>query len=83
MSELKLKTTSGGAVSLAPQDTASNITVTVPAESSTLLNQASGAANAVFNPAGTGAVATTVQSKLRETVSVLDFGADPKEFYQE
>lgn len=30
-----------------------------------------------FVPAGTGAVATTVQSKLRESVSVLDFGADP------
>ena len=27
--------------------------------------------------AGSGAVATTVQAKLRETVSVLDFGADP------
>lgn len=28
-----------------------------------------------YQPAGTGAVATTVQSKLRETVSVKDFGA--------
>ena len=28
-----------------------------------------------YTPAGTGAVATTVQSKLREAVSVLDFGA--------
>ena len=28
-----------------------------------------------YLPAGTGAVATTVQSKLRETVSVKDFGA--------
>ena len=28
-----------------------------------------------YNPAGTGAVATNVQSKLRETVSVKDFGA--------
>lgn len=28
-----------------------------------------------YLPAGTGAVATTVQSKLRESVSVLDFGA--------
>jgi len=26
---------------------------------------------------GTGAVATTVQAKLRQTVSVMDFGADP------
>jgi hypothetical protein len=30
-----------------------------------------------FIQSGTGAVATTVQAKLRETVSVLDFGADP------
>jgi hypothetical protein len=30
-----------------------------------------------YTPAGTGAVATTVQAKLRESVSVLDFGADP------
>jgi len=28
-----------------------------------------------YTPAGTGAVATTVQTKLRESVSVLDFGA--------
>lgn len=28
-----------------------------------------------YDPAGTGAVATTVQSKLRETVSVKDYGA--------
>ena len=30
-----------------------------------------------YTPAGTGAVATTVQAKLRQTVSVIDFGADP------
>lgn len=30
-----------------------------------------------FLQAGTGAVATTVQAKLRESVSVLDFGASP------
>ena len=28
-----------------------------------------------YKPAGTGAVATTVQAKLRQTVSVMDFGA--------
>jgi membrane-bound inhibitor of C-type lysozyme len=33
------------------------------------------AANVVFTPSGTGAVTTTVQAKLRETVSVKDFGA--------
>ena len=31
----------------------------------------------VYDPSGTGAVATTVQGKLRESVSVKDFGADP------
>ena len=33
------------------------------------------AANATFTPAGTAAVLTTVQAKLRQTVSVMDFGA--------
>jgi hypothetical protein len=33
------------------------------------------AANVTYTPAGTGAVVTTVQEKLRETVSVKDFGA--------
>jgi hypothetical protein len=31
--------------------------------------------NITYTPAGTGAVATTVQTKLRESVSVKDFGA--------
>ena len=30
-----------------------------------------------FLPSGIGAISTTVQSKLRESVSVTDFGADP------
>ena len=38
---------------------------------------ASNAVNVQYDPAGFGAVSTTVQAKLRETVSVLDFGADP------
>lgn len=29
----------------------------------------------IYQPAGTGAVATTVQAKLRESISVMDFGA--------
>ena len=33
------------------------------------------AAGVVYDPAGTGAVATTVQAKLRESVSAKDFGA--------
>ena len=38
-------------------------------------NGALPASDITYQPAGTGAVPTTVQSKLRETVSVLDFGA--------
>lgn len=33
------------------------------------------ASQVIYDPAGSGAVATTVQEKLRETVSVTDFGA--------
>lgn len=36
-----------------------------------------GASKVGYTPEGTGAVATNVQAKLRETVSVKDFGADP------
>ena len=42
------------------------------------LNDVNGATyngSTVYTPAGTGAIATTVQAKLRESVSVLDFGA--------
>jgi hypothetical protein len=35
----------------------------------------SNASNVTYDPAGAGAVATTVQAKLRESVSILDFGA--------
>ena len=44
----------------------------------TVQTQSAGATDASqvsYTPAGTGAVATTVQAKLRESVSVLDFGA--------
>ena len=39
--------------------------------------QATTAALVSYTPAGTGAVVTTVQAKLRQYVSVIDFGADP------
>lgn len=61
MTTLKLKTTSGGSVSLTPSDRADNL----------VIDPAAG----YYIPAGTGAVATTVQTKLRESVSVKDFGA--------
>lgn len=41
-----------------------------------LENGTTGASISQYLPAGTGAVATTVQDKLREYVNVLDFGAD-------
>ena len=36
-----------------------------------------GASMVGYLPAGSSAVATTVQAKLRQTINVLDFGADP------
>ena len=48
-----------------------NNTLVVPSN----LAQATNANVVQYNPAGTGAVPTTVQAKLRETVSVKDFGA--------
>jgi hypothetical protein len=42
------------------------------------LNDVNGATyngTAVYTPAGTGAIATTMQAKLRQSVSVMDFGA--------
>lgn len=47
------------------------------AEVVTDLALSSGSSTVGYLPAGTGAVATNVQAKLRQTVSVLDFGADP------
>ena len=35
------------------------------------------AANVTYDPAGGGAVSRSVQAKLRDVVSLLDFGADP------
>jgi hypothetical protein len=50
-----------------------NNTLVVPSN----LAQATNANVVQYNPAGLGAQATTVETKLRETISVLDFGADP------
>ena len=54
------------------QWTQDNISGAAPAGS---LYASTGASLIGYMPAGTGAVATTVQGKLRESVSVLDFGA--------
>jgi hypothetical protein len=41
------------------------------------VNDGLAASSVSFIPAGTGAIARTAQEKMRDTVSVLDFGADP------
>ena len=43
----------------------------------TTLTSSSGSSLVGFLQSGTGATAPTVQAKLRETISALDFGADP------
>lgn len=55
------------------------VALAVDAQIDNLQNQIDnlGADDIEYTPAGTGAVATTVQSKLREFVSVKDFGASP------
>jgi len=45
-------------------------------KNSTVSSSAPLAANVSYTPAGSGAVATDVQTKLRESVSVKDFGVD-------
>jgi len=82
MSGIKLKTAGGGSITLQPENTGVDISLTVPADNSMLVSASdlaasSGAAGVGYTPAGTGAVATTVQSKLRGTViSVYDFMTD-------
>lgn len=49
--------------------------LTVKSAFDQITDEESGATKVGFLPAGTGAVATTVQTKLRESVSVKDFGA--------
>ena len=51
------------------------LTVTISAIELDDLLAPSGSNSVGYLPAGTGAVATTVQTKLRETVSIKDFGA--------
>lgn len=68
-----------GTVITAPwlNDVNTSTYTTVPSNTAAIgvLNGSTGAANVGYTPAGTGAVATTVQTKLRQTVSVKDFGA--------
>ena len=78
---LNLKSAGGGAVTLTPASTPTDVTLTVPATSGTLavaesLSASSGSSLVGYLPAGTGAVATTVQSKLRESKSIDDYGTN-------
>lgn len=51
------------------------MSITINGNGDVLTLSSASTAEQVYTPAGTGAVATTVQSKLRESVSVKDFGA--------
>jgi hypothetical protein len=63
-------TTSGSVTS--PETTAAQLDAAV---SSFINATGNNASSILYDPSGTGAVQTTVQSKLRQTVSVKDFGA--------
>ena len=67
----------GSAVPSNATDVRTNLAVETTAANRAALAASSGSSLVGYLPAGTGAVATTVQSKLRESVSVLDFGASP------
>jgi len=66
---------SGDASDIAVVASTYNAGATVQAQL-TNVGSTTGATNVGYTPAGTGAVATTVQAKLRESVSVLDFMTD-------
>lgn len=67
-------------------DSAGNVAVTLPttadvtvfaANLANAVDPAKGSSLVGYAPGGTGASPTTVQAKLRQVVSILDFGADP------
>ncbi len=89
MSKLRLKTPSGGSVAFtASEDSPLDTVVLVPTGNSTMatseqvvasmetLVASSGASLVGYMPVGTGAKTTTVEAKLRGSVSVLDFFAN-------
>ena len=78
MATIKLKAPSGGSVSLVAGDTASDVVFTIPPTTSTIVTSdvlaaPTGSGLVGYMPAG--GVARDVESKLREGVSVKDFGA--------
>jgi hypothetical protein len=77
---LNLKSAGGGGIILNPNTTPTDVTLNLPATSGTLattetLAASSGASVVGYLPSGTSAVPRTTQDKLRESVSVKDFGA--------
>lgn len=64
MSELKLKTTSGGSVALTPEDTSSNITVTVLSAVN---------ATALLGTAPTASTTNTVTNKIAVRVGGVTY----------
>ena len=67
---------SSGTVITAPwlNDVNTAVYTTVPNNTAAIASQ-SNASGVSYNEGGTGAVTTTVQAKLQQTVSVMDFGA--------
>jgi hypothetical protein len=68
---------STSASSAAASAAASSASAAAASSTVSSLADPSGSSLVGFQPVGVGAVATAVQSKLRESVSVVDFGADP------
>ena len=70
MSAIKLSTPSSGSISLSPADTASNLTITVPANAGTMITTAStfagtGPAFSAFSPSGAfQSITNTVSTKI-------------------
>ena len=69
----------GSAVPSTAADVRTNLAVETQTANRAAFSASSGSSLVGYLPSGTGAVATTVQSKLRESVSVLDFGASTAE----
>ena len=80
MSGIVLKSPLGGSVKIESENTPYDVVVKAPAKNATLLTDSDlsapgGSALVGYQPAGTNAVSTSVQSKLRLFVTPEDFGA--------
>jgi hypothetical protein len=89
MTDLVYQTTLGGNLTLRATNTASNPIITIPAVTANMVTTgdtgtvttamltSNAATQSSYNQGGTGSVSRTIQTKLQEFLSVLDFGADP------